>query len=357
MLKHSPQGACVMRRSAVLFLVNLGALYAQDPSAAQVLERSKKHFEGYKAQYRAHIQAGKSPEAFHPDTTTPMAEIETDLKANPKGERLEALLVSKLFFGRIGGLKREELMAVAMRVRQEVPGRSRAWSLEPGLFGEVATQAMEEDALLAQPDPRVKVLVLQNRGQAALRSHDAEGAAAILKRMSTEFASDPATKVYKEAYEEARLTFPGQQAPAFKIASLEDPKQLFTPQAFQGKYLLIDFWATWCGPCRGEMPHLHQAWERYKGAKFEILSLSFDRAKGDIAPFRQKPGSPMPWKHAFVDGGFESPLAKAYAVHGIPRPILIGPDGKILAAGDELRGDDLLATLEKHLGKAVPKAD
>ncbi len=323
----------------------------------QVLERSRKHLDAYKSQYRIHVQMGKSPEAYHPDTATPMAEIESDLNANPTGERLQALLVSKLLFGRIGGLNREGLIALALRVRGEVPGRSRAWSVEPGLFMEVATQAMEDDALSANPDPRVKVLVLQRRGQAALRGHDEPGAAAVLKRLTSEFPSDPATASFKEAYQEARATFPGQPAPAFRVASLEDPKQVFTPHAFEGKYLLIDFWATWCGPCRGEMPHLHQAWERFKGPKFEMLSLSFDRAKGDIAPFRQKPGMSMPWKHAFVDGGFESSLAKAYAVHGIPRPILIGPDGKILATGDELRGEDLISTLEKHLGHGAPKAD
>ncbi len=62
----------------------------------------------------------------------------------------------------------------------------------------------------------------------------------------------------------------------------------------------------------------------------------------------------MPWKHAFVEGGFESDVAGRFEVVGIPKPILIGPDGQIVATASDLRGEDLLKTLEEHLG---PTAD
>jgi len=113
----------------------------------------------------------------------------------------------------------------------------------------------------------------------------------------------------------------------------------------------VDFWATWCPPCRAELPGVHKAWERFKGKNFEILSLSFDRKLEDIAPFRAKPGMPMPWKHAFIENGFKHPIADAYGVVGIPKPLLIGPDGKIVATDAKLRGENLEKTLEQFLGK------
>ena len=99
------------------------------------------------------------------------------------------------------------------------------------------------------------------------------------------------------------------------------------------------------------MPHLHQAWAHFKHKPFEILSLSFDAKPEFIAPFRKQPATPMPWKHAFVAGGFTSPVAQAYGVMGIPKPLLIDPKGVIVASGSQLRGDELEKTLAKFLGK------
>ena len=58
----------------------------------------------------------------------------------------------------------------------------------------------------------------------------------------------------------------------------------------------------------------------------------------------------MPWKHAFIEGGFQSPVAEAYGVKGIPKPLLIGPDGSIVASGKDLQGENLERTLAKFLG-------
>jgi hypothetical protein len=59
----------------------------------------------------------------------------------------------------------------------------------------------------------------------------------------------------------------------------------------------------------------------------------------------------MPWKHAFLNGGFDHPLVKSLGIHSIPRPVLLDPEGRIVAAGDELRGEDLLRTL----GRILPR--
>lgn len=141
----------------------------------------------------------------------------------------------------------------------------------------------------------------------------------------------------------------GKEVPAFTVA-LEDGKgTVVSNESMRGRYYLIDFWATWCGPCVGEMPQLHAAYRRFAGENFEVLSLSFDSDFSKVTTF-QESRYPMPWLHAFVDGGFRSELAQAFEVQGIPKPVLVNPEGIIVATEGELRGDRLEQTLEKFLG-------
>lgn len=141
----------------------------------------------------------------------------------------------------------------------------------------------------------------------------------------------------------------GKTVPPFEVELLSEDKVL-TDGDFRGKYVLIDFWATWCSPCRAEMPYLHKAYEKYKDKNFEILSLSFDGKMEDVLKYREGQWK-MPWLHSFIEGNFRSQIAKDFSVIGIPKPILIDPDGKILAVSDGLRHDELDATLAKYLSE------
>ena len=143
----------------------------------------------------------------------------------------------------------------------------------------------------------------------------------------------------------------GKPVPSFEVALLGGAGKV-SDKSMLGKYYMIDFWATWCGPCVGEMPAIHKAYEKYKGKKgFEIISLSMDAAESQIAPFRAKKWK-MPWLHAFIPGIFEADVAKEFEVAGIPKPVLVGPDGKIVAMQGDLRGEDLEKTLGKFLGES-----
>ena len=142
----------------------------------------------------------------------------------------------------------------------------------------------------------------------------------------------------------------GKNVPDFSIASLEDSGQKISNESMKGKYYLIDFWATWCGPCMAEMSNLHQAYEKFKGKKgFTILSLSYDASPDKVIEHRKKGKFPMPWNHGFVENGFESKLGQTFEVAGIPSVVLVDDKGTIIATSSELRGEKLEQTLKKFL--------
>jgi thiol-disulfide isomerase/thioredoxin len=138
----------------------------------------------------------------------------------------------------------------------------------------------------------------------------------------------------------------------FSVAALDDSTVTYSNESMKGKVYLMDFWAVWCGPCIGELPNLEAAHQKYRDEGFTILSLSFDGQPGDVTKFRTEGEHKMPWLHAFVPGGFRSDLATTFQVLGIPKAILIGADGSIVAAEGELRGEALDKTLARVLGHA-----
>ncbi|WGQ10575.1 TlpA disulfide reductase family protein [Pedobacter gandavensis] len=129
-----------------------------------------------------------------------------------------------------------------------------------------------------------------------------------------------------------------QFTPEGKSVSLDD---------FKGKYLFVDFWASWCGPCRGENPNVLRAYNSYKQDGLEILGVSFDDKKE--AWLKAIEEDKMPWTQISVLKGFQNEAADLYEIQGIPASILINPDGKIIAY--DLRAEDLerkLLEIFKH---------
>jgi len=141
----------------------------------------------------------------------------------------------------------------------------------------------------------------------------------------------------------------GDPLPEFSVPALDIPDARYTNADYVGKTFLLDFWATWCRPCVGEMPMLHQAYREYGGDHFEILSISMDRSVDYVTRFRAG-NWPMPWNHSFVNGALRASIAARFGVKSIPKPILVDENGTILAIGRELRGKNLIKALENVLG-------
>jgi beta-lactamase regulating signal transducer with metallopeptidase domain/thiol-disulfide isomerase/thioredoxin len=138
---------------------------------------------------------------------------------------------------------------------------------------------------------------------------------------------------------------PGQKnAPDLAAINLDDRPVKLTD--YRGKYVLLDFWATWCGPCIAELPYLRKVHERFGPRKdFAIISVSFDKTTGDLHKFVEK--NKMPWTQWYLPEPSRAGVESAYESHGIPALFLIDPQGKIVK--ENLEGVNLLSDLQTVL--------
>lgn len=139
-----------------------------------------------------------------------------------------------------------------------------------------------------------------------------------------------------------RKVAPGAIAPDFKVIK-PDGKSKISLSSFRGKYVLLDFWASWCVPCRVENVHTKHLYEKFKPAGLEIISFSLD---SDLKAWKEaieKDG--LAWHNASdLIGGVKSPVAQAYGIDGIPAIWLIDPNGKIIV--ENVKREVLEKTLE-----------
>ncbi len=143
---------------------------------------------------------------------------------------------------------------------------------------------------------------------------------------------------YKKAKAEAkaqkeRLAI-GKEAPIFEFPTVEG--KMVNLKEFRGKYLVVDFWASWCGPCRSEIPHMKDLYEVYKGKDIEFLSVSIDKSKNAWKKAMRQ--EDMAWPQLQAPGSGKD-IMKEYQFSGIPYIILLDKEGKIVAM--HLRSESL----------------
>jgi len=172
---------------------------------------------------------------------------------------------------------------------------------------------------------------------------DPEKVVALFELLSPEQQSAAQGEQIKSYVAEIIRKAKPQIAPDFTILNVHGETVKLSD--YRGKYLLLDFWASWCAPCRKENPNVLKAYQHFHSSGLEILAVSLDTNKEAWLAAIKQDG--LPWQHVSDLQGWKSALAKLYQVMGIPDNYLIGPDGQILERG--LREETLHQKLAKHI--------
>ena len=192
---------------------------------------------------------------------------------------------------------------------------------------------------------RVKAGILVSLGVRAKAENNIEKQSEIYRELTKDYGDIKEISYFVEQLNPEQVISKGNPVPEFSFKLLNSNKTV-SNESLLGKYYIMDFWAVWCKPCVGEMPVMHKAFKKFKSKNFTILSLSFDKEKDDVDTFRRG-GWKMPWMHVFLEKPIRQSVSEKFEIRGIPKPILVDPNGIIIATESELRGSSLDETLTR----------
>lgn len=196
-----------------------------------------------------------------------------------------------------------------------------------------------QNAFIQQhPDSYVSLDLINERNDGAV---ELEKLKRDLKRLSPRMKNTAIGKNLQVKLAMAEKTGIGQQALDFTQNNTEGKP--VTLSSLRGKYVLVDFWASWCAPCREENPTVLKAYQKFKDKNFEIISISLDDKKEPWLKAIEADG--LPWIQLSDLKGWKNAVARLYGVTSVPQNLLLDPNGKIVAKN--LRGEELQMELDK----------
>lgn len=299
---------------------------------------------------------GHDPNTFNYDWTPELQSFSKELKAENNPEIRKLLYIKYLDMGVYGASNLDP--DIAKTALNQISATSPLWSIQP-LDMIIAIDATGQptkynkylkDAASHHTDPDVRATAIYYQLNNAFHKGDLQNAMSYYKELTQKYSNTTYAQWAKQMFAVNKSVAVGKPVPNFKVTSLTNPKVTFSRKSMLGHYYMIDFWATWCGPCVRSLPGLTRAYEKYKNKNFTILSLSLDDSPKDVIKFH-KERFRMPWHNAFLKGAFQNKIAKRFDVTAIPSPILVNKKGIVIAQGLDLRGSNLDMTLAQYLKK------
>jgi peroxiredoxin len=204
--------------------------------------------------------------------------------------------------------------------------------------------AILKNFIITHPDSYVCITLLNQMGP---HTNNPAELATLFNGLSQALKDSEPGKSLKHSIDKANVTGIGAIAPDFTQNDVNgNPVKL---SSFKGKYVLVDFWASWCGPCRQENPRLVSTYNKYKGKNFTVLGVSLDRPDGKADWLKAIKTDGLVWTQVSDLNYWSNQVAVLYFIGQIPSNFLLDPTGKIVAR--DLRGEDLDNKLAELLGK------
>lgn len=240
-----------------------------------------------------------------------------------------------------------EFTEMMTRIQQDTTLTDDERSQQAEAYYETAVENLKKDGLAAirkSPSAPVAVEALKNI-YSLLELEELESVMASLKG---DILNDEFIVAQKAFVESKTKTSEGKMFTDFTVVQDEnDPEGStvkFSDYVGKGKYMLVDFWASWCGPCKREIPNLVSIYEKYRGEDFDVLSVAvWDEPKASVDTAAAYGVS---WNHIINAQRIPTEI---YGIQGIPHIILFGPDGTILKR--DLRGEDIERAVSSALGR------